>query len=75
MILRWAGREIFNSRRFCLLFVLNLSLGLLGFIALDAFKVSLDQMLKANSKEFLSADISLATNHDNFLNESSSATS
>jgi putative ABC transport system permease protein len=43
-----------------MLFILNLSLGLVGFIALDTFKVSLQQVLDQNAKTFLSADLSLS---------------
>ncbi len=60
MMLRWIFREFRNNQRFTILFILNLSLGLAGFIALDSFKVSLKQVLEQNSKNFLSADLSVS---------------
>lgn len=60
MILQWAMREIKNSRAFSAFFILNLALGLTGFLCLDAFKSSLDKNLQANSKNFLSADFTIA---------------
>jgi len=60
VILKWAYRELRNNLRFSLFFVFNLTLGLTGFLCLDAFKASLDQALHANSKSFLSADLSVS---------------
>ncbi len=59
-LFKYAWRELFNHRRFSLLFVLNLSLGLAGFIALDGFKVSLDQTIKGRSKAVLGGDFGLS---------------
>ena len=39
-----ALQELLNNRRFSLFFLFNLALGLAGFIALDSFKESLDQV-------------------------------
>ena len=42
-----AIKELVNHKRFSLFFILNLSLGLSGFIALDSFQISLDYHLKS----------------------------
>ncbi len=57
MWLRLAFREILNNRRFSLFFVFNLSLGLFGFLSLDAFKVSMQRSLAEHSRSILTADI------------------
>ncbi len=54
--LKYGVKELFNNKRFCILFILNLSLGLAGFIALDAFKESLDLTIRGRSKAVLGAD-------------------
>lgn len=58
---RLAYREIFNNFRFSLFFVLNLSIGLIGFIALDSFKHSIAQHLENNSKAILTADVQISS--------------
>ena len=58
---RLALKELLNNRRFSIFFILNLSLGLAGFIALDSFQVSLDRHLTRNSKSILGADISISS--------------
>jgi len=58
-IWRWAAREIRNQLKFSLFFVLNLSIGLIGFLCLDAFKTSLNQSFLDNARASLSADISI----------------
>ena len=57
-----AVRELRNNLRFSVFFVVNLALGLAGFIALDSFQVSLDRHLARNSKAILTADLSLSSN-------------
>lgn len=54
--IRLAWREIVNSKRFSLFFVLNLTLGLTGFIALDAFKFSVEKSIYDGSKSLIGAD-------------------
>ena len=44
-----ALKELLNNRRFSLFFLFNFALGLVGFIALDSFKESLDAHLGKNS--------------------------
>ena len=54
-------KEFKNNPYFNLLFILNLSIGLAGFMALDIFKYSLDQSIKEKSKSILGADLSLSS--------------
>jgi hypothetical protein len=54
-------REIFNHRQFTILFSLNLSLGLSGFIALNSFRYSIEKSLSARSKIVLGADLGLSS--------------
>ena len=56
-----AFRKLLNNRRFSIFFIFNLALGLAGFIALDSFKVSLDNHLGQNSKAILGADVALTS--------------
>lgn len=63
-MIRWIFRELRNNRRFSLIFILNLSLGLTGFLCLEAFKTSLNSALKANSKNFLSADLAVESRRE-----------
>ncbi len=59
--LRLALKEITNNFRFSIFFVLNLGIGLIGFIALDSFKSSIDSHLENNSKSILTADIQISS--------------
>ncbi|MEI7950963.1 MAG: FtsX-like permease family protein [Gammaproteobacteria bacterium] len=59
--LRLAWKEISNNYKFSLFFVLNLGIGLIGFIALDSFKHSIDQHLANNSKAILTADVEISS--------------
>ena len=59
--LRLALREIRNHPRFSAFFVLNLALGLAGFVALDAFGSSVSRELIAHSKTFLGADLGVGS--------------
>lgn len=56
-----ALKEITNNFRFSIFFVLNLGIGLIGFIALDSFKSSIDQHLENNSKSILTADVQVSS--------------
>ncbi len=58
-IWRWAAREIRNQLKFSSFFVLNLSIGLIGFLCLDAFKTSLNRSFQENAKASLSADVAM----------------
>ncbi|SMD07585.1 putative ABC transport system permease protein [Desulfocicer vacuolatum DSM 3385] len=58
----WVGlafKELMRNRRFSLFFVLNLSIGLVGFIALNAFNHSIKAHLQDNLKEILTADLAV----------------
>ena len=60
--LRLAGKEIINNFRFSLFFIVNLTIGLIGFIALDSFKNSIDTHLANNSRAILTADAQISSN-------------
>ena len=55
--IKFALREIFNNSRFSWFFIINLLLGLVGFIALDSFKISIHTHIANRSKAMFSADI------------------
>ncbi|MBF0302354.1 MAG: hypothetical protein HQK73_04895, partial [Desulfamplus sp.] len=55
--LKMAFKELKRNRGFSLFFILNLSIGLVGFIALNSFNNSLQSYFKDNLKEILTADI------------------
>ena len=59
-LFKYIFRELLNNKRFSLLFVLNLSMGLTGFIALDGFKASLDETIAQRSKTLLGADFGVS---------------
>lgn len=59
-----AWREIRNAQNFSFIFVLNLSLGLLGFLLLNSFNESLNQTLESRAKTLLAADISISARRD-----------
>lgn len=60
MPLRLALKEIRNNPRFAFFFVLNLALGLVGFLMLDAFKSSIEENVARRSKDLLTADLAVA---------------
>ncbi|MBS1969415.1 MAG: ABC transporter permease [Bdellovibrionales bacterium] len=64
MFLRWIRRELLRSWKFGLFFIFNLSLGLTGYVSLEAFKVSLQDTLSANSKAILSADVAVSARRE-----------
>lgn len=57
MFFKWVYRELLRSWKFGLFFVFNLSLGLTGYVSLEAFKVSLQETLSQNARAILSADL------------------
>lgn len=59
-IIRLAWREIRANRKFSFFFCMNLVLGLVGLLALDAFKDSLQSSMSSKSKFLLGADISIS---------------
>ena len=56
---RNAYREIRNNRSFCIFFIINLSLGLVGFLTVDSFKKSLEDKVSLESKTLLGADLAI----------------
>ncbi|MBC7370826.1 MAG: FtsX-like permease family protein [Bdellovibrionaceae bacterium] len=60
MFAKWVYRELLRSWKFGLFFIFNLSLGLTGYIALEAFKVSLENTMNANAKAILSSDLAIS---------------
>lgn len=60
MFFKWVTRELLRSWKFGLFFIFNLSLGLTGYVSLEAFKVSLQDNLRENSKAILSADLAVS---------------
>ncbi|SLM31922.1 ABC-type transporter, permease protein [Desulfamplus magnetovallimortis] len=57
--IKLALRELSGNRKFSLFFILNFSIGLVGFIALNSFNFSIQNHLKNNLKEILTADIAV----------------
>lgn len=64
MLLRLAWRELIRSWRFGVFFIFNLSLGLTGFVALQAFNGALNAEIKANAKSILSADLAVSARRE-----------
>lgn len=62
--IKLAWKEVRNNLRFSLFFIFNLTLGLVGFIALDSFKVSIHQHIAGKSKAMLSADIDIRSTYE-----------
>ncbi|HCY88338.1 MAG TPA: ABC transporter permease [Desulfobacteraceae bacterium] len=56
---RMAIRELRVTRGFSLFFILNLSIGLAGFVAVQSFGRSLDRHMDRNLREILTADLVL----------------
>lgn len=61
LIFKIAFRELLNSKKFVLFFILNLSLGILGFLVLHSFKTSVNDSLSARSRILLASDISISS--------------
>ena len=59
-----ALREIRNNRAFCVFYLIDLSLGLLGFISIDSFKRSVNQQVSMESQKLLGADLALRTRRE-----------
>ncbi|MBT3983870.1 MAG: hypothetical protein HOE90_21115 [Bacteriovoracaceae bacterium] len=53
-------QEMRGSKKFTLLFILNLGLGLAGFISLNSFRESINFSLKSQSKNILGADFGVS---------------
>ncbi|MDA9951512.1 hypothetical protein N9D31_02940 [Oligoflexaceae bacterium] len=59
--------QLLSHRKFFVTFVLNLSIGLIGFVVVDAFKVAIDTQIKQKSKAVLGADLGISARR--MLNE------
>ena len=64
MIFKFAFREIYRNWNINLFFVLNLSLGLIGFLTVDSFKTTLQKYISENSKRILSADLAVSARRE-----------
>lgn len=69
MLLRFAFKDIFRHWRFSLFFVLNLTIGLSGFITIETFKDGLESYLKNNAREILGADLSVSVRREFSIEE------
>ena len=69
MILSLIFKELKNQKTFALLFVLNASIGLCGFSALEIFKNSLDSSIQKRSKQILGADLGISARRPPTLEE------
>ncbi|KHD89020.1 MAG: ABC transporter permease [Bdellovibrio sp. ArHS] len=64
MLFRLAFRELLRSWRFGSFFIFNLSLGLTGFVSLQAFNTALEAEIAANAKSILSADLAVSARRE-----------
>jgi len=60
--IRLGFQDLIKNRGFTFFFILNLSLGLAGFIAIHSFGRSLKHHLETNLKEILTADLVISAN-------------
>lgn len=67
--IRLSLRELMENKGFSFFFILNLSLGLAGFIGVHSFGISLNRHLDENLKEILTADLVMSANHALTLEE------
>lgn len=58
--LSYAVRDILRTKSISVFFVLNLALGLLGFVLIESFRNAVDQRMAQNSQEVLGADLSVS---------------
>ena len=59
VLLRLGWRDLSRNRRFTLLFIVNLALGLTGFLVIGSFGSSLHRHLDSHLREMLTADLVL----------------
>lgn len=60
MFLKLIISDLRTNFIFFSLLIFNFTLGLTGFVALDSFKVGIQKAIKANAKEYLSADLTVS---------------
>lgn len=59
--LRIATRELLNNRSFSVPFIINLCIGLTGFLLLDTFKNSISDYLDERSRTFIGGDLTVSS--------------
>lgn len=62
--IRLAIKNVTNNRRFSLFFILNLSIGLVGFIALNSFNQSLHNHIDENLKNIITGDFAILSSQE-----------
>jgi len=67
--IRLAIKNITNNRRFSLFFILNLAIGLVGFIALNSFNQSLHDHIDDNLKNIITGDFAVLSSKEPTDNE------
>jgi len=60
-IIFWVFSDLLFNKRFTFLFILNLALGLTGFVTLDSFRSHLESSLSAKSRLVLGADLGMSS--------------
>jgi len=68
-LFRLAWKELAQQRTLALSFILNLCLGLVGFLTLDAFKTSISESLADRSRTILGADLAVGSRRSLTENE------
>lgn len=63
-LLRFVFSELLHSKRFVLLFLINLSLGLSSFVALEFLKTSVDNTVSTQSRNVLGADLGVSSRRE-----------
>ena len=63
-ILKIAARDLVNAKGFTLLFLLNLFLGISGFVVLHSFRDNINQLLEQRAKQLLSSDLAVSGRRD-----------
>ena len=60
---RTALKELLKNKGFSFFFIINLSIGLTGFIAVLSFSRALTRQMDTHLKEIFSADIEISSKH------------
>lgn len=64
MIFKLILRELKSSPKFVLIFILNLSIGLIGLVSIESFKTSFTEELDSRSKTILGADLAISSRQE-----------
>ena len=59
--IRFVYKEIVNSKQFSLFFIVNLAIGLIGYVSLTSFHGSVLNHFNQNLKDILTADIMVSS--------------